>query len=78
LPGEQEDRDEVFDFHRKELKNKIQDDDVCILEDADLSISETGTSFKTKLDFTEFKYNRKITDFEVCYIINLITYVILL
>jgi hypothetical protein len=76
LPGEQEDRDEIFDYYRKELIKKIEDDDVCILEDEDLSISETGTSLKTKMDFKEFRYNRKITDFEVCYIFNLIKYVI--
>ena len=78
LPGEQEDRDEGFDLCREELIKKIEHDDVCILEDEDLSISETGTSLKTKLDFKEFRYNRTISDFEVGYIFNLIKYVILL
>ena len=78
LPGEQEDRDEIFHQRREEFKKKIIDDEVSILEDEDLSISETGTSLNTKLEFKEFRYNRTISDYDVGYIFNLIKYVIIL
>jgi len=66
LQAEQEELDKGLDLDRTRFRRKMEEDGISILEDEDLLISSLGSSLKRNLpDIKKFRYNRRISDFEV-------------
>ena len=66
LQAEQDELDKGLDLDRKRFLRKMEEDGITILEDEDLLISSLGSSLKRNLpDIKKFRYNRRISDFEV-------------
>ena len=66
LQAEQDELDKGLDLDRTRFRRKMEEDGISILEDEDLLISSLGSSLKRNLpDIKKFRYNRRISDFEV-------------